>query len=159
MTLIAGSRSARPMAASISSGIGGTMVLSRSGRFSVMVATGPAVVYSSVSKSLVAIGSSGVGLTVLGRGRVDSPADLQIRGGEVGGEGDQGGEYRRREHAVRPEPAGPHRETGDADDRGRPVKPPAGAAVLDEAVACLCRGSQDEDQPGSQQGEFDAFDR
>ena len=43
------------MAASISSGIGGTMVLSWSGRFSVMVATGPAVVYSSVSKSVVGI--------------------------------------------------------------------------------------------------------
>lgn len=51
MTLMAGSRSARPTAASISSGIGGTMVLSCSGRFSVIVATGPAVVYSSVSKS------------------------------------------------------------------------------------------------------------
>ena len=51
MTLISGSRSARPMAASISSGMGGTMVLSCSGRFNVMVATGPAVVYSSVSKS------------------------------------------------------------------------------------------------------------
>src|ERR1700738_3001082 len=45
------SRSARPSAASISSGMGGTMVLSWSGRFNVMVATGPAVVYSSVSNS------------------------------------------------------------------------------------------------------------
>ena len=43
MTLTAGSRSASPMAASISSGIGGTMVLSCSGRFSVMVATDPSV--------------------------------------------------------------------------------------------------------------------
>jgi hypothetical protein len=37
--LICGSRSASPIAASISSGIGGTMVLSWSGRLSVMVAT------------------------------------------------------------------------------------------------------------------------
>jgi hypothetical protein len=43
------------MAASISSGIGGTMVFSDSGRFSVMVATAPAVEYSSVSKSVVGI--------------------------------------------------------------------------------------------------------
>ena len=34
-------RSARPTAASTSSGIGGTIVFSRSGRFSVIVATGP----------------------------------------------------------------------------------------------------------------------
>ena len=65
MTLTAGSRSASPTAASISSGMGGTMVLSCSGRFNVMVATGPAVVYRSVSKSLVGIASLGVGLTVL----------------------------------------------------------------------------------------------
>ena len=37
------------MAASISSGIGGTMVFSASGRFSVMVATGGSVLYSRVS--------------------------------------------------------------------------------------------------------------
>src|SRR3954451_21927832 len=54
MTLMPGSRSACPTAASISSGIGGTMVLSCSGRFRVVVATGPAVLYSSVSNSGIA---------------------------------------------------------------------------------------------------------
>ena len=42
MTLTAGSRVARRTAASNSSGIGGTIVLSRSGRFSEMVATASA---------------------------------------------------------------------------------------------------------------------
>jgi hypothetical protein len=37
------SRTARPTAASTSSGIGGTIVLSCSGRSSVIVATGPSV--------------------------------------------------------------------------------------------------------------------
>src|ERR1700683_391294 len=55
MTLTSWSRSARPTAASISSGMGGTMVLSWSGRFSVIVATGPSVVYSSVWNSGVGI--------------------------------------------------------------------------------------------------------
>ncbi len=41
MTLTAPSRTAAFTAASISSGIGGTMVFSCPGRFSVMVATGP----------------------------------------------------------------------------------------------------------------------
>src|SRR5258708_1708704 len=55
-----GSRSASPMDFSISSGIGGTMVLSCSGRFSVMVATGPSVLYSSVSNSGVVVGIAAV---------------------------------------------------------------------------------------------------
>src|SRR5215217_6409493 len=50
MTLIAGSCSARPTAASTSSGIGGTMVFKSSGRLRVMVATGASVVYSRVWK-------------------------------------------------------------------------------------------------------------
>ncbi|CFE67072.1 Uncharacterised protein [Mycobacterium tuberculosis] len=58
MTLMSWSRSANPIAASISSGMGGTMVLSCSGRLSVMVATGPAVVYSSVWKSGVGIAAA-----------------------------------------------------------------------------------------------------
>src|SRR3954465_5915642 len=54
MTLMPGSRSACPTAASISSGIGGTMVLSCSGGVGVIGATEPAVLYSSVSNSGIA---------------------------------------------------------------------------------------------------------
>ena len=43
ITLASGSRVASPTAASTSSGIGGTIVLRRSGRFRVIVATGPSV--------------------------------------------------------------------------------------------------------------------
>jgi hypothetical protein len=43
MTFTAASRIASRIARSISSGIGGTIVLSSSGRFSVIVATGPSV--------------------------------------------------------------------------------------------------------------------
>ena len=42
MTLTSGSTTACPTAASTSSGSGGTIVLSCRGRFSVIVATGPA---------------------------------------------------------------------------------------------------------------------
>ena len=41
ITLTSASRTARPTAASTSSGIGGTIVFSRSGRLSVIVATAP----------------------------------------------------------------------------------------------------------------------
>jgi len=45
-------------ARSTSSGIGGTIVLSRSGRFSVIVATASAVLYSSVSYDIEASSGS-----------------------------------------------------------------------------------------------------
>jgi hypothetical protein len=49
ITFTASARTARVTAASISSGIGGTIVLSVSGRFSVMVAIAPSTSYSRVS--------------------------------------------------------------------------------------------------------------
>ena len=49
MTLTESSRVASSTADSSSSGIGGTIVLRRSGRLSVMVATGPSTEYRSVS--------------------------------------------------------------------------------------------------------------
>jgi hypothetical protein len=49
MTLTSGSRVASPTAASTSSGIGGTIVLRRSGRLRVTVATGPSTAYRIVS--------------------------------------------------------------------------------------------------------------
>jgi hypothetical protein len=48
MTLTRSSRTAAWTAASISSGIGGTIVFSASGRFSVIVAIASSTVYSSV---------------------------------------------------------------------------------------------------------------
>src|ERR1700722_4382904 len=83
MTLMSGSRSARPTAASISSGIGGTMVLSCSGRFSVMVAPGPAVVYRRGSKTVVGIAqaksvSSPVSSIRATRGRLTSVLSVPL---------------------------------------------------------------------------------
>src|SRR4029077_12485774 len=49
ITLTAASAVARRAQSSNSSGIGGTIVFSRSGRFRVMVATGPSVAYTRVS--------------------------------------------------------------------------------------------------------------
>src|ERR1039457_3086622 len=57
MTLTRWSSVASRTAASNSSGIGGTIVLSRSGRVRVIVAIGPSVLYSSVSKLTLTIPS------------------------------------------------------------------------------------------------------
>src|SRR5271168_3352487 len=97
MTLICGSRSASPMAASISSGMGGTMVFSCSGRFSVMVATAPAVRYSNVSKSgmpkcELAPFVRRIGLPVFRARRIDLAADLEVGRDHVGRSDDDGGE-------------------------------------------------------------------
>src|SRR4051812_36816885 len=87
MTLTAGSRSARATAASTSSGIGGTIVFSSSGRFSVMVATGGAALYNSVSNwDMPAVspspGKRGHGFTDSGASR-DEVEALPCGGGVV----------------------------------------------------------------------------
>ena len=99
------------MAASISSGIGGTMVFSCSGRFSVMVATGGSVLYSRVSNRLV--GMPAVSPSAHERG--DGFGDRSLAGDEVEASGLR--------CAVRPAPrrAPPRRPRGECC-RGRSTR-------------------------------------